>query len=59
MCLSFINNNDNSQQSCVPDDLKSRLNTVKVKGNIQTIQTYFKQLKDREASNNQMIQQLE
>jgi len=58
MCLSFITLNEN-KDSCIPEDLKTRLNQVKIKGNINGIETFFKNLLEREEQNSKNIQQIE
>jgi len=58
MCLSFITLNDN-KDSCIPEDLKTRLNQVKIKGNINGIENFFKNLLEREDQNNKSVQQIE
>jgi len=57
MCLSFMQQNDTG--SCIPEDLKARLNQVKMKGNLQQIETFFNQLAEREKMNSQTLQSVE
>lgn len=57
MCLSFMN--QGTDESCVPEDLKLRLNTAKAKGNPEAIKGFFKQLTEREQANMQMLSQIE
>jgi len=58
MCLSFINVG-NSSESPIPQDLKVRLNQVRVKGNLQAIEGLFQNLLERESHNSNSLKQLE
>jgi len=58
MCLSFITLTDKNE-STIPEDLKTRLNQVKIKGNINAIEGFFKNLLERENQNAQTAKQIE
>lgn len=58
MCLSFINQNSNKESS-IPEDLKVRINQVKIKGNLDSIEAFFKQLSERETQNAQTLTSIE
>mmetsp|Transcript_58783 Transcript_58783/g.127609 ORF Transcript_58783/g.127609 Transcript_58783/m.127609 type:complete len:92 (-) Transcript_58783:816-1091(-) len=55
MCLSFMSQPTSNKESSIPDDLRQRLNTVKMKGNLDAIANMFKQLHEKEKSNEAMI----
>lgn len=56
MCLSFMNQ---KQESSIPQDLLTRLATVRSKGNMEQIAGVFKNITDREQGNINMITQIE